>query len=129
VNEQGESAPAGADARTFRRNMPPPTGLRLTAVDTGVRLSWQTTAVQIEEWVIERIDPGMGDYHVVGRIGAGFRSFTDSVYLIDGTYGYRIRSVGRENESEPLIGQIRLVRRVITGEETSVFLPTAITHR
>jgi hypothetical protein len=129
MNEQGESQPATTQARTFRLNLAPPTSLRLTTVNGGVRLAWQTTAVGVEEWLIERMDPGEGDYHVVGRVSGSLRFFTDRLYLIEGNYGYRVRALGEENESASIVAQIRLVRRVVTGEESAVFLPSAYTRR
>lgn len=128
VNELGPSSAADSTATTWRRTITLPTDLQLSPTETGVRVAWRSTAPAIEEWLIERLDPGEAKYHVVGRIDGPGRSFQDNIYLIDGTYGYRVRAIGKENESGMIVGQVRIVRNVITGEESSVFLPSASTR-
>ena len=127
VGASGTSGFASTSATTKKVTLPQPTGLTIQSRGDLVIVVWQDRALDEEGYVLERRDPGVATYRVIGRLAADRAWFVDDAYIDDGRYHYRVRAVSARADSPWASGGVTVFRSFRARD--SVYMPFASLRR
>ncbi len=99
VGDAGAAEPPTISATTKPETLRPPSEVSLTVGHESFTLRWRDNATDETGYVVQRRGPGSARYETVGLLGVNAQSFTDSAYILRGTYHYRLKAVGRAADS------------------------------
>lgn len=125
VNEGGRSSVAAASGRTLRNTLRAPSDLVAVASRWAIHLDWRDNSPIESAYIVERQDPGSAHFRVVGRLDEDATSFTDTVYLADGYYQYRVKAQSEDAESPAAEIGVSIRRPA----ESALYLPFTATVR
>ncbi|MCC7020982.1 MAG: PQQ-binding-like beta-propeller repeat protein [Ardenticatenales bacterium] len=124
-SDDGTADSATADATTWRISDSAPRDVRAAQTGDQLILTWRNHTTSHTGVLVERLDPGMATFHVVGRLAPSAQRFVDGVELLSGVYTYRIRTT-REGEATKATW---FTVRVGEANAGKVYLPLATTYR
>lgn len=124
-SEDAATDAAPVEGTAWRPDGAAPRDVRAAESRAGLVLTWRNRTSSHTGVRVERLDPGLADFRVVGRLAASAQRFVDRYELLPGTYTYRIVTT-----SDGLVSNAALLTvQVGHSEPSAVYLPLGIVFR